>query len=253
MGEWLAGLAGENYATAILWTLAALILLAVVLTVARMARSRASGTFVAGGRNRAPRLAVVDATAVDSQRRLVLVRRDDVEHLILIGGPSDLVIEQRIGAREVEPATVQRPPRREAVAPSVPPAAPRQRPAPNLRAVPPAPAAQQRPVRSEPELPTAAPVPPAVPPVRQEEPQAPRHEEPQAPRSEPKPAPVARDVEEDAALAREIDIAVDEPVDEPVKEAAEEPAPQPQRAAASIEDEMSRLLDDLAEERKKEG
>ena len=38
----------------------------------------------------------MDAAAVDSQRRLVLVRRDDVEHLILIGGPTDVVVERDI-------------------------------------------------------------------------------------------------------------------------------------------------------------
>jgi hypothetical protein len=41
-------------------------------------------------------LAVMDATPVDSHRRLLLVRRDDVEHLILIGGPTDVVVEQNI-------------------------------------------------------------------------------------------------------------------------------------------------------------
>src|SRR5690606_36399351 len=35
-------------------------------------------------------------TAVDSHRRLILIRRDDVEHLILIGGPTDVVVEQNI-------------------------------------------------------------------------------------------------------------------------------------------------------------
>jgi hypothetical protein len=38
----------------------------------------------------------MDAAAIDNQRRLVLVRRDDVEHLILIGGPTDVVVEQNI-------------------------------------------------------------------------------------------------------------------------------------------------------------
>jgi hypothetical protein len=33
---------------------------------------------------------------VDSHRRLVLVRRDDVEHLLLIGGPTDVVVERDI-------------------------------------------------------------------------------------------------------------------------------------------------------------
>ena len=48
------------------------------------------------GRGRVPRLAVIDAMAVDGRRRLVLIRRDNVEHLILVGGPSDLVVEQSI-------------------------------------------------------------------------------------------------------------------------------------------------------------
>jgi hypothetical protein len=40
---------------------------------------------------------VVDATAIDSHRRIVLVRRDDVEHLVMIGGHNDFVIERGIG------------------------------------------------------------------------------------------------------------------------------------------------------------
>ncbi|PZA09256.1 hypothetical protein DNX69_24450 [Rhodopseudomonas palustris] len=47
-------------------------------------------------RGRMPRLAVIDAAAVDGRRRLVLVRRDNVEHLLMIGGPSDIVIEPNI-------------------------------------------------------------------------------------------------------------------------------------------------------------
>src|SRR6187401_3618741 len=47
-------------------------------------------------RGRMPRLAVIDAAPVDGRRRLVLVRRDNVEHLLMIGGPSDIVVEQNI-------------------------------------------------------------------------------------------------------------------------------------------------------------
>ncbi len=43
------------------------------------------------------RLDVVDQATVDGRRRLVLVRRDDVEHLIMTGGPVDVVIETGIG------------------------------------------------------------------------------------------------------------------------------------------------------------
>ncbi|HTO34427.1 MAG TPA: histidine kinase [Pararhizobium sp.] len=59
-------------------------------------RNRPSSPFIRGGKNRQPRLAVLDAAAIDTRRRLVLVRRDDVEHLIMIGGPTDVVIESRI-------------------------------------------------------------------------------------------------------------------------------------------------------------
>ncbi|SIQ13207.1 Flagellar biosynthesis protein, FliO [Rhizobium sp. RU20A] len=66
-------------------------------------KNRPASTFIRGGRNRQPRLAVLDAAAVDTRRRLVLVRRDDVEHLILIGGPTDVVIESRILAAAGKP------------------------------------------------------------------------------------------------------------------------------------------------------
>ncbi|WP_316224762.1 MULTISPECIES: flagellar biosynthetic protein FliO [unclassified Bradyrhizobium] len=47
-------------------------------------------------RGRMPRLAVIDAAAVDGRRRLVLVRRDNMEHLLMIGGPTDIVVESNI-------------------------------------------------------------------------------------------------------------------------------------------------------------
>src|SRR6185437_3103974 len=43
-----------------------------------------------------PRLAVIDAANVDGRRRLVLIRRDNIEHLLMIGGPSDVVVEPNI-------------------------------------------------------------------------------------------------------------------------------------------------------------
>jgi flagellar protein FliO/FliZ len=50
----------------------------------------------AGTRGRQPRLAVIDATTVDARRRLILIRRDNVEHLLMVGGPTDVVIEPNI-------------------------------------------------------------------------------------------------------------------------------------------------------------
>ena len=66
-------------------------------------RNRPSSPFIRGGKNRQPRLAVLDAAAIDTRRRLVLVRRDDVEHLIMIGGPTDVVIESRIASAAQPP------------------------------------------------------------------------------------------------------------------------------------------------------
>ena len=78
--------------------------------VRRFGASRLGGT---GARGRQPRLAVIDYASVDSRRRLILVRRDNIEHLVLIGGPTDVVVEANIvraapaAARET---TVTRPP-----------------------------------------------------------------------------------------------------------------------------------------------
>lgn len=53
------------------------------------------------GRKRKVRLSVRDAATIDNRRRVVLIRRDNVEHLILVGGPSDMVIERNINVINV--------------------------------------------------------------------------------------------------------------------------------------------------------
>jgi len=44
------------------------------------------------------RVQVVEVSPLDSRRKLVLVRRDDVEHLLVISPTSEVVIEQGIRA-----------------------------------------------------------------------------------------------------------------------------------------------------------
>lgn len=68
-----------------------------------------------GGRGRQPRLAVLDSAVVDAKRRLVLIRRDNSEHLLLIGGPSDVVIETNIN--RTVPAPAPEPVRRSLIQP----------------------------------------------------------------------------------------------------------------------------------------
>lgn len=44
------------------------------------------------------RLEIVEAIGLDPRRRLVLVRRDNVEHLLLTGGGTDVVVESGVAA-----------------------------------------------------------------------------------------------------------------------------------------------------------
>jgi len=87
---------GTNGAKFIVASLVVAFALLCLVGVFWFIRNRPSSPFIRGGKNRQPRLAVLDAAAIDTRRRLVLVRRDDVEHLIMIGGPTDIVIESRI-------------------------------------------------------------------------------------------------------------------------------------------------------------
>ena len=78
--------------------IAALVALAIVYRLTFAHRVR-----VPGGRTRQPRLGLVDAFSLDGQRQLVLIRRDNIEHLVMIGGPNDVLVESQIN-RAVVPA-----------------------------------------------------------------------------------------------------------------------------------------------------
>ena len=89
-----------------------LVVLALIGLTAWLVRRFGANRLGNATRGRQPRLAVIDASTVDGRRRLVLIRRDNIEHLLMIGGPTDLVVEPNIvravGAREVtrEPSRV---------------------------------------------------------------------------------------------------------------------------------------------------
>ena len=87
------------------YLIVAAIVLAVlfIITLAfRALAGRSSGS-------QSSRLGISEYLELDKQRRLVLVRRDDVEHLVLIGGGQDVVVESAIRPgvqrREDTPAT----------------------------------------------------------------------------------------------------------------------------------------------------
>lgn len=77
--------------------LALVLVLALIGVLAMIARriGLAPGMKPTRGRRR---LAVVEVLALDAKRRLVLVRRDAVEHLLLLGATEDAVVETGIPA-----------------------------------------------------------------------------------------------------------------------------------------------------------
>ncbi|OOO26667.1 flagellar biosynthesis protein FliO [Agrobacterium salinitolerans] len=173
MMEDFIGAYGNRLIVAVVGVGVALLILAIALWLLR--RRSGSAPFIRGGRNRQPRLQVLDATAVDARRRLVLVRRDNVEHLVMIGGPTDIVIESGIGAipivRDVQEPELKALPRQESEQKRAEPAIqPERRPA----------LPQQQPVAA------AAPVSVPEEPVKQAQ-----RPEPLAPAPSPRPAPVA--------------------------------------------------------------
>ena len=83
------------------YLIAALVILAVLILGMMVYRALASGM---RGR-RGSRLGISEYYEIDQVRRLVLVRRDGVEHLLLIGGDHDLVVESGIGLEAERPLT----------------------------------------------------------------------------------------------------------------------------------------------------
>ncbi|KAB0266917.1 flagellar biosynthetic protein FliO [Microvirga brassicacearum] len=97
------------------YVIAFAIILGLVALFGLVLRKLTGGRLMMNGpdrsRARQPRLGVVDIYDLDRQRQLVLLRRDNVEHLLLIGGLNDVVIETNIvrvaGARIPAASTEQ--------------------------------------------------------------------------------------------------------------------------------------------------
>lgn len=240
MFEWLDSVAGPGYTAAVLWTFAALVLLVIVLVIVKLVRSLTFGTFVAGGRNRKTRLAVMDATAIDSQRRLVLVRRDDIEHLLLIGGPTDVVVET-----DIRMTAPRRPALTGTEGAQQAPQAPRPQQSPQQPAPRPATPATARPQQQQqaPAPVQSRPAPPRMPlasaPLVTNSPDpktyvAPTYSAPARPAPAPVAAPSPRDLIDDT-LMKELEVSLD---DKPQAKPAKLVDP-------SLDDEMAKLLGEL--------
>ena len=186
-----------------------------------------------GGRGRQARLGVVDAFDLDRQRQLVLIRRDNIEHLIMIGGPNDVVIEASINRSQATatgrdaatqtaaPANFEPPraaqPAAPAPVPYVQPEAPRA--TPQLQQAPPA-------QYAEPPRPPAAPRPVAPPP---------RPAPPAPPPQRPQPAPVVLAPPESAPVRPAA----------PATQSATQPAAQPAARPAAGQLPLPPMLEHL--------
>jgi flagellar protein FliO/FliZ len=78
------------------FVLALVFVLALIGILAAIARRLGLGEIHTGKPNQGRRLAVVEVRALDAKRKLVLLRRDGVEHLILIGPANETLIESGI-------------------------------------------------------------------------------------------------------------------------------------------------------------
>jgi flagellar protein FliO/FliZ len=101
---------GAEMPLAVRFFVAFLIMLGLIGGIAWAVRRFGAGRLGTTTRGRQPRLAVIDYATVDGRRRLILVRRDNVEHLLMIGGPSDLVVELNIVRAVAPQRDVARPP-----------------------------------------------------------------------------------------------------------------------------------------------
>lgn len=90
--------------------------LALIALLAWLAkRFGVAGAFVRPSAAR--RLSVVESLSLDARHRLVLVRRDATEHLVLLGAAGDRLIESAI---EPPPVTPEAPPGAPSGAPATP-------------------------------------------------------------------------------------------------------------------------------------
>ena len=89
----MSSLFGVELPTPVNFVIAFVFVLLLIGAAAWLVRRFGATRIDAAARGRQPRLAVIDSAAVDGRRKLVIIRRDNVEHLLMIGGPTDVVVE----------------------------------------------------------------------------------------------------------------------------------------------------------------
>jgi flagellar biogenesis protein FliO len=87
---------GVELPTAVNFVIAFVFVLLLIGIAAWLVRRFGASRLDPTARGRQPRLAVIDSANVDGRRKLVIIRRDNIEHLLMIGGPTDVVVETNI-------------------------------------------------------------------------------------------------------------------------------------------------------------
>jgi len=95
-GEKMSSISGLGLSGPLNLLLAFVVVLALIGVIAWAIRRFTRERLGSAARTRQPRLAVIDTAVVDARRQLIIIRRDNVEHLLMIGGASDVVIEANI-------------------------------------------------------------------------------------------------------------------------------------------------------------
>ncbi len=255
----MTGLSALNLPQPLVWILAFAIIFGLLAAFAHLMKRIAGGRAaeLEGGRNRVPRLGLVDSFDLDRQRKLLIVRRDNVEHLILVG-PTDVVVESNIvraasaaPLRDDRQPTLQPLPAQPQGASAAPASSPLAQPAPPIPATPqmmqaPAATPAATPATTAPVMPTAPfPIPQ---PVRASEPRK-STMPPPPPFGAPKrgPAPTPQRIEPVLTaiagglppLDKAAALAAETPAEPEIKTAAKAPemikAPEPPKASAAPE------------------
>lgn len=85
-----------NYGDYFQFVFALIFVLALIGVMALVARRLGFGYRMPIRGKHAKRLALVEVLPLDAKRRLALVRRDSVEHLVLLGATNDVLIESGV-------------------------------------------------------------------------------------------------------------------------------------------------------------
>lgn len=85
------------------YVLALIFVLGLILAASYAARRLGLGLAIAPrARGQAKRLGVLEVATLDSRRRLMLIRRDGVEHLILLGLNGETLVETGIDSTKTD-------------------------------------------------------------------------------------------------------------------------------------------------------